>query len=337
MPPRFPTHLLLAATLAGCNSTDTIAPPPPAEGAFTVNATQGWAFVNVADSAIVTPPSPGESPSWDIGFFATSVMLNGGEAGPGGVTGFCICQNEQATGMEVLAMTPESELADFDAVTSVPGGATFVEDVLAPALSGWFTGNGASAVADPSRSFLVRLADSLTYAKVHVTAIQNPTATSAGSVTLEFAVQPSPTGALGATQTLTVDLSAGPESVDLNTGAVTTSATDWDLRLSGFAIRVNGGVSGPGKGAVAAATGAFASITTAKTADQAYQLDRFTGVFGIHPYYRYNILGDNRISPTFDVYLLRRGSAVYKLQILSYYNVTSAPRYITFRYKQIAG
>jgi hypothetical protein len=342
MPSQYSTPLALAgvlvAALAGCNSDDTIAPPPPVEGAFTVNAVQGWVFVNVADSSVVTPaPSPGQSSDWDIGFFATSVMLNGGEAGPGGVTGFCICQNDQATGTEVLAMTAESELADFDAITSVPAGVTFVEDVLAPALSGWFTGAGVTAVADPTRSFLVRLADSVAYAKVHVTEIENPTATSAGSVTLEFAVQPSPTGALGATQTLTVDLSTGPVGVDLNTGAVTTSATDWDLQLSGFAIRVNGGVSGPGKGAVAAGTGTFASITTAKTADQAYQIDRFTGVFGAHPYYRYNILGDNRISPTFDVYLIRRGNAVYKLQVLSYYDPTSAPRYITFRYKQIAG
>ena len=342
MPTRFTFALVIGATVvvatAACNSDDVVAPPAPAEGAFTVNASQNWTFVSIEDSVVVTPaPSAGESEAWDIAFFATNVMLNGGEAGPAGVTGFCVCQNAQATGDEVLAMTAESELADFDAVTAVPGGSTFVEDALDPALSGWFTGSGSSAIADPSKTFLVRLADSLAYAKVRVTSLQSPTVTSAGTVTLEFAVQPSPTAALGATQTLAVNLASGPVSVDLDAGAVTTSATDWDLRLSGFAMRVNGGVSGPGKGAVAAGTGSFASITTAKIADQAYRIDRYTGVFGAHPYYRYNILGDNRISPTFDVYLIKRGSAVYKLQILGYYDATNTPRHISFRYKQIAG
>ena len=58
--------------------------------------------------------------------------------------------------------------------------------------------------------------------------------------------------------------------------------------------------------------------------------------FAASRWYRYNLAGDNRISPTFDVYLIRRGSAVYKLQVLDYYSDTGAPRNITFRYQQIA-
>jgi hypothetical protein len=152
-------------------------------------------------------------------------------------------------------------------------------------------------------------------------------------------VQPSPTAALGSVQTLTVDLSAGPQRVDLDAGALTTSDTDWDLRISDFAIRVNGGVSGPGKGGAASESASFESITSAKIADQAYRTDVYAGVFGAHRFYRYNIAGDNRISPTFDVYLLRRGNTAYKLQVLNYYNPASPTqaRYITFRYEQIAG
>ena len=50
----------------------------------------------------------------------------------------------------------------------------------------------------------------------------------------------------------------------------------------------------------------------------------------------YNILGDHRISPTFDVYLLKRGTAVYALQVTGYYDSTNKSRQVSFRYKQIA-
>ena len=334
----YPLLAALALLATACSSDDVTAPPPPPEGSFTLDATQRWNYVSLADSAVVTPsPSANQSAGWDIAFFATNATLNGGEAGPGGVTGFCICQNASASDAEVLAMTPESELADFESVTSVPAGATFAPDALTPAMTGWFTAPGAAAVANPARVFLVRLADSVGYAKVHVTGISGATAASPGQVTLEYAVQASPTAALGTSRTLTVDVASGAKSIDLEAGAVTTSATDWDLRLDGFAIRVNGGISGPGKGGAALATESYAEITTAKTQDQAYQIDRYAGVFGTNRYYRYNIAGDNRISPTFDVYLIKRGSAVYKLQVISYYNAAGQPRHITFRYKQIAG
>ena len=102
---------------------------------------------------------PRQSPLKAGAFFATNATLNGGEAGPGGVTGFCVCQNAQATDAEVLAMTPESELADFEAVTSVPAGAMFSPDALTPAMIGWVTQFNADAAANPERVFLVRLAD----------------------------------------------------------------------------------------------------------------------------------------------------------------------------------
>ena len=328
-----------AALLTACGD-DVVAPPPPAEGTVTVDASQRYVYFSFDEGEVVIPqPTASASSEWDIALFATTVTLNGGAAGPGGVTGFCVCQNSGATDAEVLAMTPESEEGDFDAVTAVPAGATFITDALTPAIAGWFNGTGATATANSAKTFLVRLADSVGYAKVRVTSLQNPTATSPGTVTLEYAVQPTATGALGTTRTLQVDLTtAGAKSVDLEAGTLTNSATDWDLRLEGFTIRVNSGVSGPGKGGAAAGTGSFETITTAKAADQAYRADSYAGVFGTSRYYRYNIGGTgNRISPTFEVYLIRRGTSVYKFQILNYYNTTGDPRFITFRYEQIAG
>lgn len=329
---------LALAALTACSSDDVTAPPRPAEGAFTVDASTGWVYVSLRDSAVVTPtPSAGESAAWDVAFYATNVTLNGGAAGPGGVTGACVCQNAGATNAEVLAMTPESQRAAFDAVTAVPAGATFIADVLAPAITGWFTGTGTSAAADPGKVFLVRLADSTAFAKVRVAALQGASATTAGRVTLEYAVQPAGAAAVGPTRTLDVDVAGGVRSVDLDTGTLTNDATGWDLRLDGFTIRVNGGVSGPGKGGATPAPASFEATTTASVQANAYRTDSYAGAFGASRYYRYNIGGDNRISPTFDVYLVRRGAAVHKLQVLNYYSTTGQPRFVTFRYRQIAG
>lgn len=330
--------LLLTGTLAACNTDSVTQPLPPAAGTFSVDAATEWVYVSLADSAIVRPSSPGESPSWDIAFFATNATLNGGEAGPGGVEAACVCQNATATGDEVLAMTPESELADFEAVTSVPAGLTWTSDALSPAITGWYSGSGTAAVANPSRTFLVRLADSTAFAKVRVVNLEQPTTTTPGRVTLEYAVQDSPSAALRPVQIRVVEVAAtGATLVDLNAGSSVPLASGWDLKFEGFAIKVNGGMSGPGKGGAALATTSWAETTSAKTADRAYRTDSYAGIFGSNRYYRYSIAGDNRISPTFDVYLLRRGSTVYKLQIIGYYSQSGQPRTISFRYAQIAG
>lgn len=338
--PRILLFVLATALVTSACTTDDVTGTPDSinQGSFTVNATSSWQYVSLSDSMLVTPsPSANESEAWDIAFNATNVTLNGGAAGPGGISAACICQNATATGAEVLAMTVQSEQADFDAVTSVPTGLTWYDDLLTPAISGWFAGNGVAATADTARSWLVRLADSTAYAIVRVRSLSAPTALHAGRVTLEFAVQPMAAAALGAVRVLEVDLGAGPARVDLTSGALTSSATAWDLRLDGFVIRVNGGVSGMGKGGAAIAPTPFATTTTAVTQANAYRADVYAGVFGTKRWYRYNIAGDNRISPTFDVYVLRRGTARWKLQVTNYYSASGVARQVAFRWQRIAG
>lgn len=328
----------LALATAACVTDDVAGPGDVAtSGTFTVDASSSWRYVSLSDSALVTlAGAAAESGAWDIAFNATNVTLNGGEAGPGGVEAACICQNLAATNDEVLAMTAESELADFEAVTSVPGGLDWMTDALTPAITEWFTGTGAAATAVTDKAWLVRLNDGQSYAVVRVAALGGPTASNAGIVLLEFAVQANAEAALGEPQALLVDLTTpGAKYVDLAAGTTTTSATDWDLRLEGFTIRINGGVSGPGQAGAAVSATPFATTTTAVTQANAYRTDVYAGVFGTSRYYRYNLAGDHRISPTFDVYLLRRGNAVYKLQVIGYYSETGTARHITFRWQRI--
>jgi hypothetical protein len=119
--------LALPVLATACSTSDVTAPPATVAGSFTVDASTSWAYISLADSAVVTPaPSAAESLGWDIGFSATNVAINTAA----GVTATCLCQNAGATNEQVLAMTAASEQADFDAVTSVPATATFAADAF---------------------------------------------------------------------------------------------------------------------------------------------------------------------------------------------------------------
>src|SRR5690606_20240098 len=110
---------------------------------------------------------------WDMAFLRTAVTLNGGAAGPGGVQGYCICQNAGATPAQVMAMTPESELAAFESVdaSSIPADeSAWSSDALAPVIDGWWSYNPMThqVSAVPTRLWIVRSAETTSpvYAKL---------------------------------------------------------------------------------------------------------------------------------------------------------------------------
>lgn len=337
---------VLALTLAACDD-DPTAPALPTGGQITVDASQGPAYVSLGDPPqTVTPADPSTSTAWDLAFTATAVTLNGGQAGPGGVRGFCLCANANVTNAEVQAFTPANQLAAYDAVTvsGIPADNQFRADTLSPAVSGWFTGTPGSALTPVAgRSFILRTSGAaVRYAKFRVTAIQNSTATSAGQVTIEYAVQPASGQAFNAPTSVVLDGRTGPVAIDFETGTTGAAPTGWDIKLDGFAIRANSGVSASAGGSTAALpvtqtpfpdiTYAFASSAPAV----AFRSDTYAGVFAAQPWYRYNITGtDNQIWPVFNVYLIRKGSSVWKVQITGYYNATAQPRFISFRYQQL--
>ncbi|HZI28286.1 MAG TPA: hypothetical protein VFD64_09005, partial [Gemmatimonadaceae bacterium] len=148
----FVRHVALAAfaIVAACSDSTTEPPAPPVTSELTVDASATPAYVKLGDPAtVITVADPSTSSEWDLAFFATGVTVNGGAAGPGGVTAACLCANANATVAELQAMTPANQLAAFEAVTSatIPASTSFVADVLNPAISGWFAGTGASATA----------------------------------------------------------------------------------------------------------------------------------------------------------------------------------------------
>jgi hypothetical protein len=327
---------LLFASAIACSSDEINQPPQTPEGVISVDASTGWAYASLEDESAVTIADPATSAQWDIGVNATRVMLNGGEAGPGEVIGHCVCQNAGASDADVTAMTADGELADFEAVTSsdIPAATSFEQERLQTAIAGWYGGEGAGATAESGITWLVRLQDGTSFAKLRVLSLLGPTAEHAGQVELEYALQTTAESAFLPAQTVTLDASA-PSRVDLNTGSTSPSDADWDLSVEGFTIRLNSGVTGSGQAGATPSADPFEAITTAAVDSRAYQVDGFAGVFGSHPWYKYNLTGENVIHPTFDVYLVKRGDAVYKIQLIDYYSAAGEPRNVSIRYARL--
>ena len=329
----------LALLAAGCSDSSPLELEPEAP-TLMVDASTAWAFVDLAETATpVTVSERSTSMAWDIAFNATRVMLNGGAAGPGGVVGYCVCQNTGATAAQIQALTPESELAAFEAVSTanLPTDADAWEtDALDAAITGWYSYDVAThqVSAAPDNVWKVRGAGAdPEYAKFHVTQISE--ATRAGAqVTIEYAVQPGAGEALGEIQTAVLDGRTAPVYFDFVTGV--SDASNWDIKLEGFDIRINGGVSGTGGAGAVKASESFSAMTDASDAPaQIYRGDAFGGVFAAHPWYKYNLDGNHTIFPTYDVFLIKRGAEIYKMQIIGYYDTAGESRRITFRYARL--
>lgn len=332
-----------ALVFSACDdSTTDPGPGPEGPSTLTVEAIDAWAYVDLAtDASQVSPADPSTSTEWDIAFLATSVMLNGGEAGAADVSGYCLCDNASASDEQIMALTPDSELAAFEAIdlSAVPSNdEDWTADALAPSIDAWYNYDidTHQVSAAPENVWLVRAADSDAVAKFHVTGINGATQQHAGTVTIEYALKPSSESSFETVQTVDLDVSSGGVYFDLESGDVSDDS-DWDIMIEGFTIRVNGGVSGGGDAGAARFDGSFDSIIddTELPPNNAYSADAFGGVFESEPWYRYDLEGNHHIWPTFDVYLIRTGSEVYKVQVINYYNDAGAARHITFRYARI--
>lgn len=332
--------LLTLPLLWGCSDSDPLGPEPEEEPAVvTVNASTGWTYISLTpDGPVpVTVTDPTTSDRWDMGFFATAVMVNGGDAGPGGAEGFCVC-NGAMTEAEVVAATPEMGLERFRAVgaTAVPSAASsWVSEELVPSFSDWWSYDSTTRTvsAVTGATWIVRTTEGI-WARVRVASITNPGRNHAGTVVLEYQLQEVAGGPLGALRSVSMDGSTGVVSLDLETGTV-GDPPGWDLRLDGYTMRVNGGASGPGRAGAARVLQAFDQVTDPSAVPPSVlRGDSFGGVFNGPTetrWFRYNLQGNNQVWPTYHVYLIRRGDVIHRVQIVGYYSADGTARQVSVR------
>ena len=278
---------------------------------------------------------------WDVAFRRFEVRLNGGVSGTKGVLGYAMDNNADATDEEVLAFTVSNTEAAFDLVreAQIPEAGAFVADRLVENAYGYLSLGGAPT-ANASAYWKVRTATG-GFALMRVTAITlDPETFALTSITVESRVQSG--GTLGSAVTLTAPTGGNPVYLDLDANAaVTPSDCNWDVLVdpASFEMSVNAECNAgtfPGPSAPS-----FANATAANDAPEygAY----LAGMTGPIPNsftstsapFRYNLDGTNKLHPTFNTYLVKVGTRVYKLQVVSYYGGAGESAHPTIRYARI--
>ena len=248
-----------------------------------------------------------------------------------------------ATDPQVLAFTTANTLAAFDQVrdAEIPNDTLFRSDRLAENRQG-FLNLGGVPVANPAAFWKVRLANGA-FAVVRATAIAFTPQFQVASLTIESRLQ---TGAaLGAPQTLVISPAGQITSINLATSTVVASplGCNWDVQFNPasnqLALSVNALCNvGTYPGG---ASPTFANVQTATDAPQyAPVLTQLVGpipnsVTDKSAPFRYNLNGNERLHPSFNTYLVKSGSRVYKFQVIDYYGNTGLSGYPTIRYARI--
>lgn len=350
---RLTAVLVAGLVLSACNDENT-EPPEPVEGEVEIDASSATEFTyfNLATGQVVTPADPANSAEWDIALRRFTVRLNSGTAGTKGVLGYNLENNANATEAEVLAFTPDNQLPFFESVdaSDIPAAGDFTAEGLAPDFTSWFTPTPTGLNANPLAAWKLRRATGAgtgAYAVIRVAAIGNgaPPAVRMTSITFEYRLQTAP-GTLGSLQSATLTLPTGTTEAGLNltTGAQVAPAggdCSWDVRVTDqYTFSVN----------AACAAGTFPldaseSFEGLTSADAAPQYGPYVSqISGPIPAsfedpagpFLYDLAGDRRLSPTFNVYLVRVGSVTYKVQLTRYYAVAGgASGFPTVRYAEI--
>lgn len=343
-PTRIAAILVTSLTLAACESESAGPTGPSPDPSLNVIATTPALNATSTDTLVRFSFATGAvvqgSSDWDIGLRRYEIRLNGGVSGSKGVVGYSMDNNKAATKEQVLGFTVASTLAAFDSVRTaqIPPDTAFKGDRLYENPTGYLNLAGVPS-ANASAYWKIKLANG-SFGLVRVTAMTLSPSYALTSVTIESRLQ---TGAtLAAMQSVAVPVAGATVSVSLGGNqAVAPAGCNWDLAINPqtFGMTVN---TGCGAGTYPGPSSpAFAAATAANDAPEygAY----LAGLTGPVPNsitnpsapFRYNLAGDNRLSPTFNTYLVKAGTRVYKLQVINYYSAAGASGYPTLRYALI--
>lgn len=343
-----------AVLLAACEDENTNPGVPTQEGTILIDASAATAYFSFDADTLVTVTNPASSSAWDMSFRRFTVGINGGVAGTKGVTAYNLENNADKTAAELLTYTPDNQLAAFEAIDEgdIPAEGEFASEELAPTFTAWFIPSQTGLNANPAAAWKFRRPSGAGHAVIRVIEITNasanpsPTDGMAG-IRIEYRLQ-SPGGTLGAPAVVNVAIPSGSSAViNLTTGQAFTGVLpqdcSWDLRVTrAYELTVNTS-AGCGVGTFPLRSGeAFATLTTA--ADAPSYAPYISVVSGPIPAtfddprgpFLYGLNNDQVIYPTFNIYLVKVGTAVYKVQLIDYYNGSNgASGWPTMRYARL--
>ena len=276
-------------------------------GPLNASSTDTLVYFSFAAGALVP-----RSADWDLAFRRFEVRLNSaaiGGASSRNVLGVGLGNNRDASDAEVLALTPATTRAQFDAVRAeqIPADSLFVTDRLSENAQGMFTFGGIP-VANASNYWKVRLANGA-FALVRATRLKFSPTFAVDTLYLESRLQTGST--LGAVRTLAITPNRAVTAISLATNSVVSAnGCNWDFSFDPAANRLafavntacsTGTYPGP-------ASPVFGEATTASDAPQyGAFLSQLVGpipnsVFDRSAPFRYNLAGNDRLHPSFNVY-----------------------------------
>lgn len=327
-------------TATGPNTNGTESPINTIVTSGPLNASSNDTLIafSLATNSVV--PRTGD---WDILLRRYEIRLNSpatAGASTKNVTAYSLNNAKTLTDAQVLALTVDNTLSAFDAIraSSVPSDGSFGTDRLIENKNGYLNLGGAPS-ANPSAYWKVKTANGGS-ALFHATAITLSASFAFTSVTYEVRVQNGTT--LGAPVSLTVPLGTAPVSYSIVTNSVVTpNGCNWDIQINPntFDMITNSAcnvATYPG-----GSSPTFATATSASDAPQ--YLNYITELTGVIPNsvtdltapFRYNLLNTQRLHPSFNIYLIKSGTRVYKLQVINYYSASGASGFPTIRAARI--
>ncbi len=286
----------------------------------------------------ITDDQAANSTEWHIAFKRSEMRLNGGISGPGKVVGINL-----QDGQDFISA------AIFDGIgaADVPGPEAFLSDGPAYAISEWYSYDPVShTMSATGNVYEMRTAEGR-FAKFVVDSLEDAGREDAGKISFRW-VLGEESDLTGLEGSATVDVSDTAEiffNLSLGEEVIPTepaSSTDWDIAFSGYSIRINGGLSGPGQASALPAFQmgvTFEELTTANELGGHYFADRAGSAFSTAAgeWYSYDS-GTHLLSTQNHVYLIDTATGLYKMQILNYYRElegTPVSGFITFRWRPI--
>lgn len=280
---------------------------------------------------------------WDLALRRYEVRLASPATGANKtVLGFTLANNQNATNAEVLGFTRTSTLAAFDALrdAQVPADAQFATDSLADSPQAHLVIGAGIPTANAAQFWKVRLANGQ-FAVMRTSRIRF-----SGFVTdtiyIESRLQTGNT--LGSVQTIAVAPGGVTRAISLTGNAVVTpNGCNWDVQFNpgsrSLALTVNTACNVGTYPGTASPT--FAAVTSASDAPQ--YVPFFSLLLGPIPNsildtkapFRYDLTGQQRLHPAFNIYLAKSGTKVWKFQVIDYYSNTGAPGFPTIRYARV--
>ena len=283
--------------------------------------------------------------NWDIALRRYEVRLNSpavAGAESRNVVGFALNNNTNASDAQVLGFTANNQLPSFDNVreNDIPADGSFSSDRLVENARA-FLNFSSVPVANAGVYWKTKLSNGA-YGLFRVTQITFTPDVEVSSLVIESRLQNGNT--LGPVRSLEVTPSGQPISISLVANAVVTAEScNWDLRFhpssDELTMDVNaecGAGTYPGP-----ASPTFAGATAA--ADAPLYAPHMTQLVGPIPFsveepgapFRYNLAGNNRLHPTYNIFLVKSGDRVYKFQVIDYYNDAGASGYMKLRHARI--